>query len=175
MKKLAVIFPGVGYTCTKPLLYYTAAMAAEHNYEIIRLDYGQDIHTFYGRSPAELEPIIKLAIKRTLPQLENVPFSEYDDIIFISKSIGTTIACQLEAALQLKGKVHQFLMTPIPSTLRYLSDINGLFFSGTARNFPDKTGGIFEGCNHSLEQKGDTLGALKNVRLIVECLDKMLV
>lgn len=127
-------------------------------------------------------------VKRTLPQLENVPFSEYDDIIFISKSIGTTIACQLETALQLKGKVHQFLMTPIPSTLRYLSDINGLFFAGTAdpympeskiraaaRNFPDKTGGIFEGCNHSLEQKGDTLGALKNVRLIVECLDKMLV
>ena len=171
MKKLAVIFPGVGYTCTKPLLYYTASMAAERGYEIIRLDYGQDIHTFHGRTPAELEP-----------------FSEYDDIIFISKSIGTTIACQLETALQLKGKVHQFLMTPIPSTLRYLSDINGLFFAGTAdpympeskiraaaRNFPDKTGGIFEGCNHSLEQKGDTLGALKNVRLIVECLDKMLV
>lgn len=125
MKKLAIIFPGVGYTCTKPLLYYTASMAAERGYEIIRLDYGQDIHTFHGRTPAELEPIIKLAIKRTLPQLENVPFSEYDDIIFISKSIGTTIACQLETALQLKGKVHQFLMTPIPSTLRYLSDING--------------------------------------------------
>lgn len=67
MKKLAVIFPGVGYTCTKPLLYYTASMAAERGYEIIRLDYGQDIHTFHGRTPAELEPIIKLAIKRTLP------------------------------------------------------------------------------------------------------------
>ena len=37
MKKLAVIFPGVGYTCTKPLLYYTASMAAERGYEIIRL------------------------------------------------------------------------------------------------------------------------------------------
>ena len=61
MKKLAVIFPGVGYTCTRPLLYYTAAMAAEHNYEIIRLDYGQDIHTFRGRTPSELEPVIKLA------------------------------------------------------------------------------------------------------------------
>ena len=70
MKKLAVIFPGVGYTCTKPLLYYTASMAAERGYEIIRLDYGQDIHTFHGRTPTELEPIIKLAIKRTLPQLE---------------------------------------------------------------------------------------------------------
>ena len=188
MKKLAVIFPGVGYTCTKPLLYYTAAMAAEHDYEIIRLDYGQDIHTFHGRTPAELEPVIKLAIKRTLPQLENVPFNDYADIIFISKSIGTTISCQLEGALSLRGKVKQFLMTPIPSTLRYLSDINGLFFAGTAdpympenkiraaaRNFPEKTGGIFEDCNHSLEQKGDTLGAIRNLRLIVECLEKMLV
>ena len=188
MKKLAVIFPGVGYTCTKPLLYYTAAMAAEHDYEIIRLDYGQDIHTFHGRTPAELEPVIKLAIKRTLPQLENVPFNDYDDIIFISKSIGTTISCQLEGALSLRGKVKQFLMTPIPSTLRYLSDINGLFFAGTAdpympenkiraaaRNFPEKTGGIFEDCNHSLEQKNDTLGAIRNLRLIVECLEKMLV
>ena len=69
MKKLAVIFPGVGYTCTKPLLYYTASMAAERGYEIIRLDYGQDIHTFHGRTPTELEPIIKLAIKRTLLSL----------------------------------------------------------------------------------------------------------
>ena len=33
MKKLAIIFPGVGYTCTKPLLYYTASMAAERGYE----------------------------------------------------------------------------------------------------------------------------------------------
>ena len=40
MKKLAIIFPGVGYTSTKPLLYYTASMAAERGYEIIRLDYG---------------------------------------------------------------------------------------------------------------------------------------
>ena len=188
MKKLAVIFPGVGYTCTKPLLYYTAAMAAEHDYEIIRLDSGQDIHTFHGRTPAELEPVIKLAIKRTLPQLESVPFNDYEDIVFISKSIGTTISCQLEGALSLRGKVKQFLITPIPSTLRYLSDVNGLFFAGTAdpympenkiraaaRNFPEKTGGIFEDCNHSLEQKGDTLGAIRNLRLIVECLEKMLV
>ena len=93
----------------------------------------------------------------------------------------------MESALNLKGRVHQFLMTPIPSTLRYLSDIDGLFFAGTAdpympenkiraaaRNFPSKTGGIFEGCNHSLEQKNDTLGAIRNLRLIVECLEKML-
>ena len=85
MKKLAVIFPGVGYTCTKPLLYYTASMAAERGYEIIRLDYGQDIHTFPGRTPAELEPIIKLAIKRTLQHLENFHFSIYCKIEVLKK------------------------------------------------------------------------------------------
>ena len=42
MKKLAIIFPGVGYTCTKPLLYYTASMAAERGYEIIRLDRSEE-------------------------------------------------------------------------------------------------------------------------------------
>ena len=25
MKKIAVFFPGIGYTCEKPLLYYTAS------------------------------------------------------------------------------------------------------------------------------------------------------
>ena len=29
MKKLAIMFPGVGYTCVKPLLYYTASAAAD--------------------------------------------------------------------------------------------------------------------------------------------------
>ena len=107
MKKLAIIFPGVGYTCTKPLLYYTASMAAERGYEIIRLDYGQDIHTFHGRTPAELEPIIKLAIKRTLPQLENVPFSEYDDIILFPKASAPQLPASLKQHSQKEGGHYQ--------------------------------------------------------------------
>ena len=27
-KKIAVFFPGIGYTCDKPLLYYSAKLAA---------------------------------------------------------------------------------------------------------------------------------------------------
>lgn len=187
MKKLAVIFPGVGYTCAKPLLYYTASAAADKDYEIIRLDYGQDIHTFRGRSSLELEPVTNLALKRTLRQLENIPFQEYDNIIFISKSIGTVLACEAEKQLSLSGKVRHFLLTPIPSAIPYLKQANGVFFSGTAdpyipektvrqasRLYPEKTGGIFEGCDHSLEQKGDTMGNLENLRKVIECLEWML-
>ena len=31
-KKLAVFFPGVGYNCDKPLLYYTKKLAKEHGF-----------------------------------------------------------------------------------------------------------------------------------------------
>ena len=32
--KLAVIFPGIGYTADKPLLYYTTRLAKKHGYQI---------------------------------------------------------------------------------------------------------------------------------------------
>lgn len=63
-KKLAVIFPGVGYTCAKPLLYYTAQLAGEYGYEVLRLDYGDDIHKFRGRTMDDLIPL-------TVPYLES--------------------------------------------------------------------------------------------------------
>ena len=40
MKKLAVIFPGVGYHTDKPLLYYSKKLAAESGYMIKEVSYG---------------------------------------------------------------------------------------------------------------------------------------
>ena len=41
MKKLAVIFPGVGYHVDKPLLYYSKKIAAHYGYEIVEVAYGK--------------------------------------------------------------------------------------------------------------------------------------
>ena len=38
-KKLAVFFPGIGYTVDKPLMYYSRKLAAEQGYEIKLLPY----------------------------------------------------------------------------------------------------------------------------------------
>ena len=185
MKKLAVMFTGVGYTCIKPLLYYTAAMAAECGYEVLRLDYGEDVHSFKGRTPEDLLPIIEIAKERSLKQLESVSWQEYDDIVFISKSIGTTIACQVEQELKLA--VRQFLMTPITATIPYLEQVQGIFFAGTsdpyieealilsaAEKYSEKVGMIFSGCNHSLEKKGCTENNVKNLLEILKKLEKFL-
>ena len=37
--KLAVIFPGIGYHCDKPLLYHAKKIAAAKGYEILEVPY----------------------------------------------------------------------------------------------------------------------------------------
>lgn len=39
MRKICVIFPGIGYSKEKPLLYYSKKIANEHGYEVIVIEY----------------------------------------------------------------------------------------------------------------------------------------
>lgn len=187
MKKIAVFFPGIGYSCEKPLLYYTANAAREHGYQIIKLDYGQDIHSSRGRSPQDLEQISKLAIKRVLPRILELNLNQYDDVVFVSKSIGTVVALEIELGLKPLQPIRHFLLTPLKDAFPYIAKANGVFFSGTAdpyvpadiiraaaRKYADKCGGTFELCDHSLEIDGDTLGNLKRLEQILLCFDWML-
>ena len=193
-KKLAVLFPGVGYTCARPLLYYTASEASEHGYEVMRLDYGEDIHSFRGRTPEELVPVAETAEKRALEQLKTIDFSQYREILMISKSIGTAVACRTGKILNPERwgiRLRHFLMTPIPATVREMGDIEGCFVAGTAdpyisrelvleaaASYPEQVGAIFEDCNHSLEKPGDTEGnlnrVLQTVKLLSDFIDEKL-
>lgn len=186
MKKTAVLFPGVGYTCQKPLLYYTAALAQDYGYEILRLDYGSDIHNFRGRNMDDLDSLVEPALERILPVLKEIDWKQYEEILFISKSIGTVIACRAEKALKISAK--HFWMTPIPLTLPYLKEVDGCFVAGTgdpyisselilqaARDYPEKAAALWEGCNHSLEIKGDTMGNLKRLENILNILKNQMI
>ena len=63
MSKIAVFFPGFGYSCEKPLLYYTASMARDYGYEIIKTLEDRSDKTFEFKE-ASLYPV--------LHRLENV-------------------------------------------------------------------------------------------------------
>ncbi len=45
--KLAVIFPGIGYTKDKPLLYYAGKLAKAAGYNVISVEY-HDIQKIQG-------------------------------------------------------------------------------------------------------------------------------
>ena len=56
MKKLACLFPGIGYTCDKPLLYYSWKMLAAGGWEVIPVTYSG---TLFGLPDAQLSSIIR--------------------------------------------------------------------------------------------------------------------
>lgn len=56
--------------------------------------------------------------------LDALNLSEYDDIVFIGKSIGTVVACKIKEIYNLN--VQLILFTPIEDTLRYIKGKNNI-------------------------------------------------
>ena len=63
MKKIAVIFPGIGYHCDKPLLYYGKRLAARHGYEIREVPYGNFEPGIKG-NPEKMQRAFRQALGR---------------------------------------------------------------------------------------------------------------
>ena len=66
--KLAVIFPGIGYTADKPLLYYTTRLAKKHGYHIQTVSYGALPENIKGDS-AKMKQAFELASEQTEQKL----------------------------------------------------------------------------------------------------------
>ena len=65
--KLAVFFPGIGYHCDKPLLYYSRKLVQEYGYEkIVTLNY-----TYDGKNLRGNEEKIQQAFDSLYIQAEN--------------------------------------------------------------------------------------------------------
>ena len=58
MKKLAIFFPGIGYHCDKPLLYYARKLTQECGYEDQRY-FASSFKKFYGCTPTEYKRIVE--------------------------------------------------------------------------------------------------------------------
>ncbi len=118
--KIAILFPGIGYHCDKPLLYYSGKLAAQHEYEVIKVSYknlSRSIPEAYADAYAQTETF-----------LENINWNQYEAILFISKSIGTIIA----AAYAQKHDIHcrNVYYTPLAQTFDFAPQ-SGIVFHGT--------------------------------------------
>lgn len=162
--KLAVLFPGIGYTADKPLLYYSEKLAKQYHYETVRLS--------YGGLPKELDEAFREALAKTEKMLENNEWIRYEEILFISKSIGTAVACAYAQKHKIRCK--NIYYTPLEQTFSYHPQ-PGIVFHGTAdpwaktKVIEEKCRElslplhIVEGTNHSLEAADDTGKNLQNL------------
>jgi phosphoglycolate phosphatase len=150
-KKLCVLFPGIGYHCDKPLLYYSEKLARSKGYETKKLE-------FSGFGSKEEAPFHALALAEK--QLEEVDFSAYSRVVFIGKSLGTIVCLAYRDSKKIGADA--VLLTPLTFTFDFPAQ-NCTAFHGTAdpwaatadierlcreKGVPLYT---YPGANHSLE------------------------
>ncbi|MCL2772262.1 MAG: hypothetical protein FWD71_02835 [Oscillospiraceae bacterium] len=112
-RNLIVLFPGGGYSVSGPLLYYAKFKYEVKGYESLKINYGNCDRE--GKSFHEFIEEIKAVVLR---QVKEVDFSVYDDILFVSKSLGTVIAGWLADTLNIN--IRHIYLTPIADTLQFI-------------------------------------------------------
>lgn len=176
MSKLAVYFPGIGYHCDKPLLYYSRKIACELGYQ----NYRNISYTYSGGNirgnEKKMKEAYEILLSQTEAELADIVWHDVDDVIFISKSIGTIIAASYAEKYELKNARH-ILYTPLAQTYAFAPN-HGIGFIGTADPWSDTDEiirlsnvnripmAVYDGCNHSLECD-DTMKNLDNLKDIM--------
>ena len=116
MSKIAVLFPGIGYTCDKPLLYYSAKLAAEKGFEVVRVPYGNFPSNVKGNAEKMYQSFVS-AREQSEDILKDVDWSSYEEIVCFSKSVGTVVA--LSYASEHGIDARQVLYTPLKETFKF--------------------------------------------------------
>ena len=127
-KKIAVIFPGVGYHVDKPLLYYSKKLASKNGYKIKEVPYGKFPKGVKG-SREKMEKAFFSALEQAGEILKDVDFSEYHDILFISKSVGTAVASAYAGKHGFNTR--NIYYTPVEASFQFMKQ-PGIAFTGTA-------------------------------------------
>ena len=160
-KKLAILLPGIGYHRDKPLLYYACKLLRNKGYDIFSIEY-KDLPAKIVGDADMMQKAVFMAYSQSVVQLDQISFSEYADIVFIGKSIGTIIAAKYAAEYKINGR--QIWYTPLEETFMFSTE-DAVGFIGDADPWSD-VGKIKEiansmniqlysypDCNHSLECK----------------------
>lgn len=157
-RKLAVVFPGMGYHKDKPLLYYASKLVKSLGYEVIQIEYGTMPEIVFNQ--ATLIKAGEIAYESALEQLKEVPFHEYEDVLFIGKSIGTVVLSKYASDHEIPAR--EIWYTPVAETFSWDAK-EAIAFIGEADPASDvrevkrlaEIHGIllycYPDCNHSLE------------------------
>lgn len=178
VKKIAVYFPGIGYHCDKPFLYYSRKIADKLGYENSRnVRYTYNAGNIRGNNE-KMKEAYEALLLQTEEELTDIVWTEYDDVLFISKSIGTVIAASYAKKHGLLCAKH-ILYTPLAQTFLFKpsnaisfignadpwSNIDEITQLSTASNIPLI---VYENCNHSLECDD----VLKNIDTLKDVMQK---
>lgn len=186
-KSLLVMFPGVGYTCDKPLLYYIGKLYQNDNFDVKKISYAGFMNGLKDDSQ-KMNHAYELVKKQTKEQLKDINWNEYEKVVFVSKSIGTVGAAYIfkylhdEKFINSNLKISNIFLTPLVETFNYVTEKSGFVIIGDKDQWSDYAQicklakkynlpvHIIENANHSLENSNifDNIDIISNVVKIVD-------
>ena len=174
MKKIACLFPGIGYTCDKPLLYYSWKLLKGMGWEVVPVAYSGFPDKVKG-DPEKMRQSAQMALEQAEQILQGTDWNGYQEILLIGKSVGTVVCAAYAKRHGLRCR--QILFTPVEETFRF-ADSNAIVFHGTSDPWVN-TEVVLERCremgiplyeteeaNHSLET-GDVDRDIQEIRSVI--------
>ena len=178
MRKIAVVFPGVGYTKDRPLLYYSGKLAVKNGYELKSMDFSG---IRWSKEKLKDKEFLRRTVERCLKTAEEAlgEFGDIsqDEIVFISKSIGTLVANAFGNRTGVDAK--QICFSPLEAIEGFVRERGAVLFYGDEDPYADhraiesiakeKSLETFRiaGGNHSLET-GDIFTDIDNLKSMMQ-------
>ena len=114
-KKIVISFPGAR-GCEIPLLYFGAKHFEDQGYEKRFVAY-----------PGDREITLENVLSNALQILRDVDWGEYEDIVFVAKSLGTVVSGMVKERLGIPARL--ILFTPLEETLPYIRKDNAVLLT----------------------------------------------
>lgn len=119
-KKIVISFPG-GRGYEIPLLYFCSKHFEDLGYEKLFISPPDSGRFMYEKLYERAERII-----------QTIASEEYEDIVFIAKSIGTVVACKIKETYKIPASL--ILFTPLNDTLPYINNKNDILLISAGEN-----------------------------------------
>ena len=184
MRKMAVVFPGIGYTKDRPLLYYAGKQAVACGYELIHVNFtGLKWTKEKLKDHDFMVETLDKCLSMTEETLAGIGDMTGDNVVFISKSIGTVVATAYAEKRSINAK--QICFSPLEQIEPYIREKSGILFYGDNDPLADyraiediahkKALDMYRisGGNHSLET-GDPCKDIENLKPIIVRIKEML-
>jgi hypothetical protein len=182
--RLAIIFPGYGYTCDRPLLHYSMQEMLNQGVDVLQVNYEFSNKPGFWQSGEETRAIWfgsdAKAAMRTVIDTGN-----YREFTLIGKSLGSLAIGHIATVMPELENARILIFTPLltnPKFVKQILEFNGktLLVTGTEDSFhtPKSLETVrsgremeiieIESGNHSLEIEGDILRSLDVLNMVMK-------
>ncbi len=184
-EKLAIIFPGIGYTCHMPLLYYTAEILLQKGFDVLLIEYNYNNGDFGLLSEEKKLQWLNFDADAAYNSIMNNSY--YKRVVLVGKSLGSFALARLNEQHGIRNSIW---LTPslqrdhLYKVMRKHAR-DGLFVIGTEdpayqKEKVDelkKSGGsllVVPDANHSMEIEDNTYKSIDSLVKVLKAVDKFI-